>query len=308
MKRLFIILCIAFGAMTAVSAKDKAKGVERPKLVVGIVVDQMRWDYLTYYSKEFGDDGFMRLLSQGFSCDNTMLNYTPTVTAVGHACVYTGSVPALTGIPGNNFNRDGRKMYCCDDRETKMVGAESSRASSSPRNMRVTTMGDEIKTAQDFKSKTISVSLKDRAAILPGGHTANAAYWFNDKVGGFVTSTYYMTDLPQWAKDHNKANKTEGDVWNTPLGNEVVGNMAIAALQNEHLGQGATTDFLAISFSTPDAVGHKYSTRSEQMDEVYLKLDKGLARLLTASTSRWARTAICCSSRPTMPPCTTQYR
>ncbi len=282
MKRLFLILCIAFGAMTAASAGSKAKGVERPKLVVGIVVDQMRWDYLTYYSRDFGSDGFQRLQRNGYECTNVQLNYTPTVTAVGHACVYTGSVPALTGIPGNNFYRGGRKMYCCDDRETKAVGVESSRASSSPRNMRVTTMSDEIKTAQDFRSKTISVSLKDRAAILPGGHTANAAYWFSDKTGGFVTSTYYMQELPEWVQAHNKANKAEGDVWNTPLGNEVVGNMAIAALKNERLGQGETMDFLAVSFSTPDAVGHKYSTRSEQMDEVYHKLDKVLARLLTA--------------------------
>lgn len=282
MKRLFLILCIALGTMTVASAKDKTTGVERPKLVVGVVVDQMRWDYLTYYSHQFGDDGFMRLFSNGFSCNNTMLNYTPTITGVGHACVYTGSVPALTGIPGNSFYSNGRKTYCCEDRDTKVVGKEASGSSSSPKNMRVTTIGDEIKTAQNFKSKAISISLKDRAAILPGGHTANAAYWFDEKAGIFVSSTYYMEDLPQWAKDYNKANKAEGDVFNAPIGNELVGNMAIAALKNERLGQDETTDMLTISFSTPDAVGHRFSTRSEQMDEVYLKLDKVFARLLAA--------------------------
>lgn len=176
----------------------------RPKLVVGIVVDQMRWDYLHRFSSRFGEDGFKRLMKEGFSCDNTQLNYIPTVTAIGHSSIYTGSVPSIHGIAGNDFYKNGKKVYCTDDDTVVGVGSESKAGKMSPRNLLVTTIGDELKLATNFRSKVIGISLKDRASILPAGHTPNAAYWFDDETGRFITSTYYMKALPEWVNEFNR--------------------------------------------------------------------------------------------------------
>lgn len=176
---------------------------ERPKLVVGIVVDQMRWDYLHRFSHRFSTGGFNRLMAEGFSCDNTQLNYIPTVTAVGHSSIYTGSVPAISGIAGNDFYINGHKVYCTEDSTVTAVGSESVEGKMSPRNLLVTTIGDELKLATNFQSKVIGVSLKDRASILPAGHSANAAYWFDDQTGRFITSSFYLNHLPTWVKDFN---------------------------------------------------------------------------------------------------------
>src|SRR6201992_137319 len=147
----------------------------RPKLVVGIVVDQMRWDYLYRYIDRYGEGGFKRLLKQGFSCDNTMINYLPAFTAVGHSCVFTGSVPAFSGIAGNDWveQSTGQRMYCTDDSTVLAVGAEdpsSQEGKMSPRTLPVSPVGDELMMSDNFRSRIVGVSLKDRAAILPAGH------------------------------------------------------------------------------------------------------------------------------------------
>ena len=271
-----------FGLMATVCGQSRQHGAARPRLVVRVIVDQMRWDYLNYYDYAFADDGFRRLLSGGFSCDNTLINYVPTVTACGHSCVYTGSVPAITGIAGNNLYKDGRRVYCADDSTVRTVGSPTRAGLMSPRNLRVTTMCDAVKLAQDFKSKTVGVSLKDRGAIMPAGHTADAAYWFDNEAGVFVTSTYYMKELPGWAKEFNRANRQDKDIRYTPEGNRLVADMAIAALNGERLGRGETTDFLAVSFSSTDYIGHRYGTRAPQTEEAYRRLDGEIARLLDA--------------------------
>ncbi len=178
---------------------------KKPKLVVGIVVDQMRWDFLYRYSSRYTNDGFKRLLREGFSCENTMIPYTPTVTACGHTCVYTGSVPAVHGIVGNGwYSRElKRNVYCAEDTTVKTVGSSSAEGRMSPRNMLVTTMGDELKLATNFKSKVIGIAIKDRGAILPAGHSADAAYWYDGTVGKFISSTFYMDSLPRWVNDFN---------------------------------------------------------------------------------------------------------
>ena len=163
----------------------------RPKLVVGVVIDQMRWDYLYRYQNRFEEDGFKRLMREGFNCENTMLNYIPAVTAIGHTSLYTGSVPAIHGIAGNDFHINGKQTYCTDDANVSTVGSTSYAGKMSPRNLQTTTIGDELHLATNYQSKVISISLKDRAAILPGGHTADGAYWFDAETGNFITSTYY---------------------------------------------------------------------------------------------------------------------
>ena len=177
-----------------------AAQVERPKLIVGLVVDQMRWDYLYRFQDEYGEGGLKRLLREGHSFENTMINYVPTVTAIGHASIYTGSTPALHGICGNNFFIDGKEVYCCGDSTVRGVGSDSKKGQMSPHNLLASTIGDELKLATNFRSRVFGVAIKDRAAILPAGHSADAAYWWDTTVGHFISSSYYMDRLPEWVE------------------------------------------------------------------------------------------------------------
>lgn len=194
--------------------------LQRPKLVVGLVIDQMRWDYLYRYYNRYGTGGFKRLLNDGFSCENTLINYLPSFTAVGHTTVFTGSVPALSGITGNDWveQLSGKSMYCTSDSTVQSVGNESEDGKMSPRNLLVSTITDELRLATNFKSKVVGVSLKDRASILPAGHTPTAAFWFDDASGHFITSSYYMQQLPDWVNNFNNTNPAAKLVekgWNT---------------------------------------------------------------------------------------------
>ena len=221
-KKAVIILLAALSA--GVSAqKNKITSFERPKLVVGLVVDQMRWDYLYRYYDKFGNDGFKRLLNQGFSFNNVHINYLPTYTAIGHTTIYTGSVPAIHGIAGNDWfdKSKGKEVYCTSDETVKPVGTTSTKAGNhSPRNLWSTTITDELLLATNFQAKVVGVSLKDRASILPAGHNPTGAYWFDDSTGNFVTSSYYMESLPKWVSDFNNQKMPEELVkngWNTLL-------------------------------------------------------------------------------------------
>jgi len=197
--------------------------ISYPKLVVGIVIDQMRWDYLYRFYPVFkSDGGFKRFLNGGFSCENTFVSYTPTVTAAGHTCVYTGSVPAIHGIMGNEwYDRLQQKtVYCSGDDSATSVGSNDDLGKMSPRNMLTTTIGDELRLATNFRNKVIGVAIKDRGAILPAGHAANAAYWYDNKTGDFITSTYYMQQLPQWVQAFNSRKMVDSLYklnWNTLL-------------------------------------------------------------------------------------------
>lgn len=182
-------------------------GPARPKLVVGIAVDQMRWDFLYKYQERYGAGGFKRLVGEGFTCENGMIGHLPSYTAVGHATVFTGSVPAIHGITGNEWTDQltGKSVYCTDDETVQTVGGTTEDGKMSPRNMLTSTVTDELRIATNFRSKVVGVSLKDRASILPAGHTATAAYWLEDLTGNFITSTYYMNDLPEWVKQFNES-------------------------------------------------------------------------------------------------------
>ena len=288
MKKILVLLVMV--ACSAVQVSAQPQFGQRPKLVVGIVVDQMRWDYLSRYYDKFSEDGFRRMIDQGYSFDNCLIDYLPTVTAIGHTSAYTGTTPAFHGICGNNFCIDGRKVYCCEDTMVNPVGSDNRKdGCMSPVNLLSTTIGDQLRLHTDFRSKVIGVSYKDRAAILPAGHSANAAYWLDRKNRQFITSTYYMEELPQWVKDHNarlvkdKVFKQLGnDIGLSPQTGHITVDMAIATLEGEQLGQGSETDMLCVSFSQTDVIGHKWSTRGEHTDEAYLELDKDLSLLFKA--------------------------
>ena len=202
-KKIFILIAFIFTSNFLLA--QQGKKIQKPKLVVGLVVDQMRWDYLYRFSNRYGDGGFKRLLNDGFSCENTFINYLPSYTAVGHTTIFTGSIPAISGIVGNDWvdQLTGKNWYCTEDSSVQTVGTSGNAGKMSPKNMLVSTITDELRLATNFRSRVIGVSLKDRASILPAGHTANGAFWFDDASGRFITSTYYMKDLPDWAEKFN---------------------------------------------------------------------------------------------------------
>lgn len=192
----------------------------RPKLVVGIVVDQMRYDYLTRFESKFGEGGFMRMINEGFNCKNNHFNYVPTYTGPGHTSVYTGTTPKYHGIISNSwYDKDIKEsVYCAQDDSVESVGTESSAGKMSPHRMLTTSVADENRLFTQMRGKTIGIAIKDRGAILPAGHTANAAYWFHGKDEGvWITSTFYRNDLPQWVKDFNDSEVVESylKVWDT---------------------------------------------------------------------------------------------
>ncbi|MFT4093363.1 MAG: alkaline phosphatase family protein [Niabella sp.] len=217
MKRFLFASVLIITGFSVVTAQP----LKRPKLVVGIVIDQMRWDYLyRYYDRYDKDGGFKRLLNEGFSCENTFISHLPSYTAVGHTTIFTGSVPAIHGIAGNDWidQATGKSVYCTDDSTVQPVGSTSKAGLMSPRNLLATTITDELRLATNFQSKVIGISLKDRASILPAGHNPTGAFWFDDASGKFITSTWYMHELPQWVKDFNEKNEPSRLVaapWNT---------------------------------------------------------------------------------------------
>ena len=228
MKRLLVVVM-------AVVALVAAAQTERPKLVVGLVVDQMRWDYL--YTYEWGEGGFKTLMRDGYLCNNTLIDYVPTVTAAGHASIFTGTTPAFHGIAGNNFSINGKTVSSVQDDSERAVGGNEKTRPKSPRNLITTNIADQLYLATNYKSRTIGIALKDRAAILPSGHTPIGAYWFDDNSKSFVTSTYYTEKLPKWVADFNKRHRNElaGDIYNTPSGTTITFALAEQALINEHL-------------------------------------------------------------------------
>ncbi len=329
--RLVAVLGLTLVALVASAQNNQANNtVPRPKLVVGIMVDQMRWDFLYRYFDRYQGGGFKRMLNEGFTAENTNIDYAATVTAIGHSTVYTGSVPSIHGIAGNDFiiQATGESMYCTTDTTVKTVGSTSREGEMSPKNLWVSTITDELRLATNFRSKVIGIALKDRGSILPAGHTGNAAYWFDDPTGNWITSTYYMNELPDWVKRLNDQklveqylkqewntlypistytqslpdnNPYEGlfsgattptfpvktsaarlaSVQNTPYGNTFTFDMAKAAIENEGLGKSGFTDFLAVSLSSPDYIGHQYAPNSIEIEDTYLRLDNELADFFT---------------------------
>lgn len=220
----FVFIFISCGSQdqTIISSVNsvEAKTNSRPKLVVGIVVDQMRYDYLTRFESKYGEGGFKRMINEGFNCKNNHFNYVPTYTGPGHASIYTGTTPKYHGIIGNNwYDKTIKKMvYCAGDDNVEPVGTTNKAGKMSPRRMQTTSFADENRLFTQGQGKTIGISLKDRGAILPAGHTANAAYWFHGRdEGSWISSSFYMNELPKWVTDFNTSEAAESylKVWNT---------------------------------------------------------------------------------------------
>ncbi|MHA7059686.1 alkaline phosphatase PafA [Aquimarina sp. M1] len=346
-KKVFLIIGLVMIALQSKAQQVQSKSIsnglikektinESPKLVVGIVIDQMRYDYLTRFYNRFGKGGFKRMIREGFNCKNNHFNYIPTYTGPGHASVFTGTTPQNHGIISNfwydKFSK--KEVYCASDPSVKAVGSDSDQERMSPHRMKTTTVADQNRLHTQLKGKSIGIAIKDRGAILPAGHAANGAYWFRGKnEGKWITSTYYRNDLPDWVQQFNDSNKAESylKVWNTlydiesytesgadqskfergfrgketttfpydlaalkdqnggydiikgtAYGNSLTADFAIAAIDGEALGKDAITDFLTVSFSSTDYVGHNFGVNSKEIQDTYLRLDKDLERFFNA--------------------------
>lgn len=335
-KQLFFCFSVLL-SLTVKAQKNPVKSneFERPKLVVGIVVDQMRYDYISRFWNGYSEGGFKRLVKEGFNFKNNHYNYAPTSTGPGHASVYTGTTPASHGIIGNDWydKEIGASVYCAADNTYASVGTASLAGQMSPKQLLTTTISDQLKLHTQSRSKVIAIALKDRGAVLPGGHTADAAYWFHGKnEGSWISSTFYMESLPSWVTQFNSKvpqqykkpwnllksekayiqsgldkNNYEGaykgettavfphdlvSLWEangaydilkaTAYGNSLTTDFALAALKGENLGKGLDTDFLAVSFSSTDYVGHQFGVNSREIEDTYYRLDLDLERLLKA--------------------------
>ena len=324
MKKLLVIIVLVASVCTYAQ--------QRPKLVVGIVVDQMKMEYLYRFSDDFGTNGFKRLIDRGYTFQNMHFDFLPTYTAPGHASIFTGATPSAHGIVGNDwFSRaTGKSQYCTDDASVATVGNGSAKEGAmSPKNLLATTVTDELKLSTNFNGKVIGMSLKDRGAILPAGHFADWAFWYSS-TGSFISSTFYGKQLPQWVVEFNNEkhympyidkgwhlfkpaatynesladsspyegklygaaavfpydlktmyNKNDaGILRSTPFGNDLLADFAMRAIEKEQLGKDDITDFLTVSFSSPDYIGHTIGPRSIEMQDTYLRLDANIAQLL----------------------------
>lgn len=329
MRKLLAVGCLLL------SSSSFAQPTNTPKLVVGIVVDQMRQEYLYRYERKFGDGGFKRLTGQGFQLKNGHYNYVPTYTGPGHASVYSGTTPAVHGIIGNDwYDKNLKKVVnCVGDDRFKPVGSETGNGDVSPWRMLSTTISDELELATQRRAKVVGISMKDRGAVLPAGHTPDGAYWFDSSTGRFTTSTYYKPGLPTWLENFNALNLAEkywSQEWkttfpieqykesgpddtpyenkvkgkekttfpynlkelrknyegydfliSTPFGNDILTDLALAAIDGEAMGKDEWPDMLAISFSSPDYVGHATGPNSIEVEDVYIRLDRNIEALLT---------------------------
>jgi hypothetical protein len=294
-----------FAGLSALNAQAPAAPA-RPKLLLMIAVDQFRYDYLTRFRAEY-NAGLAQLLTQGAVFTNGNYEHAPTVTAVGHATMLTGASPVLSGIAANDWyeRENGQITSSVNDDKTELVGGDG--VGSSPKRLLVSTVADEIKMAHRGESKTIGLSLKDRSAILLPGRMSDGSYWFTEENGSWVTSTWYMKELPKWVADHNArrpADKYLSKPWipiwggaplhnmtskpdtmfysnveKSPFGNEILEEMAELAVENEKLGQHAATDVLTVSFSSNDKVGHVYGPDSPEARDLSVRTDRMIGKL-----------------------------
>lgn len=326
-----IFYCLIFISTYVFSQQNKS---DVPKLIVGIVVDQMRYDYIIKFQKNFTKGGFNKLINEGVFLKNVHYNYIPTYTAPGHASIYTGTTPRFHNIIANDwFDKFQKKdVYCVSDESVNSVGTNNANGKMSPRNLKSSTITDELKLFYKDKSKVIGISIKDRSAILPAGHLADAAFWWDEETGNFISSTFYLQQLPQWIINFNNqqlpkqylqknwdlllpkekyistlpdSNKYERSIVSnhapkfpydfsdyvknnkfnvlkyTPYGNSILIDLAKECIINEKLGQHPQTDFLCISFSSTDYIGHYYGTEALELEDAYYRLDRDLNNLIS---------------------------
>jgi predicted AlkP superfamily pyrophosphatase or phosphodiesterase len=320
MKRMLALtLAVLTASAPAMSVAESAKPAgKRPKLVVAIAVDQFRYDYTTRFRDRY-TAGLFRMLTEGAVYVDAHQDHYPTVTATGHATYLTGSVPATSGIIGNEWydRKTGKTITSVEDADTKLLGVDALAIGSSPHNLIVSTLGDELKIADRGASRVVGISMKDRASILPAGRMANAAYWLDNATGNVVTSTWYMSQLPEWVKQFNAehpALKSLGAKWypmgqptsaaplmslpseagkayfsqweETPFANDMLEDFAERVMHNEQLGKHEQTDILTISFSANDHLGHAVGPDAPEVEDMSVRTDITIGHLIDAAVKQ----------------------
>lgn len=284
MSRFFIaVAAVALQFFCLAAQATDAWPLPRPKLVVVVVIDQFRADYLIRSRSQFSVGGFRALIEGGAYFPFAEYDIMQSMTGPGHATILTGSYPYLAGIPINDwYDQDLHdSMYCTEDRSFETVGAPSRpHVGTSPKNLIGTTLGDEIKNA-GLTSKQISIALKDRASILLGGHRADLAIWQDNATKKWVSSRYYIKkgDLPSWVQALNADPKLASCDTSTPCGLELTEAAVESAIKSENLGSGTGTDLLTISFSSHDYTGHKFGPNSPEIDQMTLSEDHMIQHL-----------------------------
>lgn len=314
MNRFFALALLLSLAAARPSYPAAAPANGKPKLLLVVVVDQFRYDYLTRFQASY-TSGLKRLLAGGAVFTNAHFEHFPTVTAVGHSIILTGAMPSVSGIVGNEwYDRElGRQVTSVFDPATKLLGGGPNSAGASPRRLLVSTLGDELKLGGRGDTKVYSVSSKDRAAIMMVGHMADGAFWFDPATGNFVSSTFYFAELPAWAKAFNESRAADqwlGKEWwplassgpkpskpfvrlpaqpgkayydgleRTPWSNDLLVAFAERILAGEKLGQRTGADLLAVSFSCNDRIGHSVGPHSPEVADLSVQTDRTLGRLL----------------------------
>ncbi len=307
LSRTVVLLCLVL--LLAATSFASAYNA-RPKLVVLIVVDQLRGDLLERYHDQFADGGFRLFMDRGAYFSNCYYQYANTRTAPGHATIGTGAYTLGHGILANEY-WDATQKKVIDstaDSAYQTIGGDEHRTGSSPHNLLATTFADELRLATEGKSRTFGVALKDRAALLPVGFTANGAFWIDRSNGQFVTSTYYMQQPPAWLVEFNNGKRAEkylnlewkdadgtilgntrprqrngreltyyDKVGATPFANDYEIEFVRELIEREKIGEGPATDFLSISFSAPDILGHDVGPDSREHRAMIMALDRQLA-------------------------------
>ena len=309
MNKLALVLCLLAASAGAQPPPPAATANRKPKLILAIVVDQFRLDYFYRFAAQY-NGGLARLASQGAFFTNAHYEHFPTVTAVGHSTFMTGATPSISGIVGNDWydRQSGKQVTSVEDPATKLLGGTAAATGSSPHRLLVSTIADELKMSGQA-SKAIGISIKDRSAILPVGRMADGAFWFDNKTGNFVSSTFYFPKLPAWVAQFNdsraadrylgrewtsiedpkapafekitatKDDKYWAEMQRTPFGNELVEELAERAVEAGHLGEDAITDVLSASFSSNDYVGHEFGPDHPRVRDISIRTDRTLARL-----------------------------
>lgn len=322
-----ILSVVAFLFLSNIFAQNN-----KPKLVVGVVVDQMCYEYLYRYYDDFCEGGFKKMMSEGTNCRNTQYNYVPTFTGPGHASIYTGTTPTNHGIVANDWysRKEKKEVNCVEDQSVTSVGSNSDYGKFSPHRLKANTITDQLKLTYP-KGKVISMSIKNRGAILPGGHLSDGSYWFDFQDGKFITSSFFKKELPNWVQNFNNLKYPEKALkmkWETllpiesytqsgpddrpyehllgnkttptfpynfkkmtnsldyslftysPFCNTYLTDFALTSIENEQLGKDNSTDMLCISYSTPDIAGHAFGPYSVEIQDMYLRLDLEIKRLI----------------------------
>lgn len=300
-----------FAVLLLVSAAFGSAYQASPKLVVILVIDQFRGDYLERFHDEFGPAGFRLFTDRGAYFPACYYDYANTRTAPGHATIGSGTYTSGHGILANEWWVPSAKrvLSSVDDESTKLVGIDGDAMGASPHNLLADTLGDELRLATQGNSRVFGIALKDRAAILPTGFSANGAYWIDHVSGAWVTSTYYVNEIPRWVANFNgqkHAQKYLNQEWKdadgqvlgttaphdsadgkeinyyelvgrTPFANDYQLEFTKELIQQEKLGQGTVTDLLVISLSANDLVGHAYGPDSPQIHAMALALDRQIS-------------------------------